>query len=321
MKSIHRINVIDSHTGGEPTRIVIAGGPDLGVGSLEQRRDRFRREFDPFRSAIVNEPRGSDVLVGGLLTPPTDPTCAAGIIFFNNIGGLGMCGHGLIGLVATLHHLGRITPGRHRIETPVGIVSAELAPDGEITFENVPAYRQARNLALDVPGIGRVTGDVAWGGNWFFLVREPRFDVTMARLEELTHLTWAIRQALPAAGITGKAGAEIDHIEVFAPSPTADSRNFVLCPGRAYDRSPCGTGTSAKLACLLEDGILGEGQTWNQESVTGSIFRGSIRRVEGRLIPTLSGRAFVTGEATLLLNPADPCCWGIGRPDSDFHPA
>src|SRR5215216_5221114 len=153
-----RVGVIDSHTAGEPTRVVVSGGPDLGGGAVAQRLEVFREKFDRFRSAVVNEPRGSDVLVGALLVAPADPTCAAGVIFFNNVGYLGMCGHGTIGLVATLRHMGLIGRGTHRIETPVGVVAAELHENGEVSVTNVPAYRKAKGVR-----VGGVVGDVAWG--------------------------------------------------------------------------------------------------------------------------------------------------------------
>jgi 4-hydroxyproline epimerase len=313
MPTIHRIQVIDSHTGGEPTRVVMAGGPDLGGGRLAERRERFRLQHDAFRSAIVNEPRGSDVTVGALLCSPADPSCAAGVIFFNNVGYLGMCGHGMIGLVATLAHLGRIGPGEHRIETPVGIVQARLHETSEVTITNVPSYRLASSIRVDVTGHGPVVGDVAWGGNWFFLVNDHGQELELDNVEALIDFTWKIRQALISQGITGRDGQEIDHIELFAPSkrPGVHSKNFVLCPGKAYDRSPCGTGTSAKLACLFADGKLQEGDVWIQESIIGSIFEGSMRVIDGQMIPSIKGGAFITGEATLILNSADPFCWGI----------
>src|SRR4029077_12100947 len=269
-----RVRVIDSHTGGEPTRLVIAGGPDLGNGPLSERLERFRRDHDPFRSAVVAEPRGSDVVVGALLCQPVNRDCAAGVIFFNNVGYLGMCGHGTIGLVATLAYMQRIGPGLHRIETLVGEVNAALEADGDVTVNNVPSYRSAANVRVDVPGYGQVVGHVAWGGNWFFLVHDHPLELSLRNVDELTSFTWAIRQALPKNGVTGDDGKEIDHIELYAPSqiPGVNSKNFVLCPGKAYDRSPCGTGTSAKLACLYADGKLQEGQIWRQESVVGSLF-------------------------------------------------
>lgn len=302
------IRVIDSHTGGEPTRVVLSGGPELGKGSLAERRERFARDFDHFRSAIVNEPRGSDVFVGALLVEPDDKSCAVGVIFFNNVGMLNMCGHGTIGLIVTLAHLERIKPGTHRIETPVGVVTATLHDNGEVSVANVVSYRKARAVSIDVPGVGSVTGDVAWGGNWFFLVEQPGEPLTLANVERLTDLTWRIRRAINAQGFP-----EVDHVELFGPSqsPGAQSRNFVLCPGKAYDRSPCGTGTSAKLACLFGDGKLKEGETWRQESIIGSYFDGSVAVVNGEIRPTIRGSAFVIADSTLILNEPDPFCWGI----------
>jgi len=307
-----RVRVIDSHTGGEPTRLVISGGPDLGDGTMLERLECFRGKSDCFRSAIVNEPRGSDVMVGALLCTPVDPNCTAGVIFFNNVGYLGMCGHGTIGLVATLAHMGRIGPGEHKIETPVGMVSAVLHGNGEVTVNNVASYRAATNVVVDVPPYGQVHGDVAWGGNWFFLVQDHAMDLTLKKVEELTNFTWAIRQALRQQDISAN-GEEIDHVELFGLSRLAgiDSKNFVLCPGKAYDRSPCGTGTSAKLACLYADGKIREGQIWRQESIVGSVFEGSVSVRSGKVYPSIKGSAFVNAEAELVLNPRDPLCMGI----------
>jgi 4-hydroxyproline epimerase len=303
-----RIQIIDSHTGGEPTRIVIGGGPDLGRGSVAERLKTFREQHDRFRSAVVNEPRGSDVLVGALLVEPDDRSCVAGVIFFNNVGVLQMCGHGTIGLVVTLAHLGRIQPGEHRIETCVGVVTATLHSDGSVSVANVASYRKVRAAVIDVPGLGPVAGDVAWGGNWFFLIENHGQELTLSNVEKLTDYTWRVRQAVNAQGFP-----EIDHVELFGPptQPGAHSRNFVLCPGKAYDRSPCGTGTSAKLACLAADAKLREGEEWVQESILGSTFRGRYRREGDKIIPVITGTAFVNGEATLLLDENDPFCWGI----------
>lgn len=314
-KDLRRVRVIDSHTGGEPTRTVISGGPELGSGSMAERLERFRSEHDNFRSAVVNEPRGSDVLVGALLCSPVDEWSATGVMFFNNVGYLGMCGHGTIGVTATLAHLNLIHPGVHTIETPVGKVTAELHESGEVTLTSVPSYRFATHVAVDVPGYGRLYGDVAWGGNWFFLVSGHQEELSLARIEELTNFTWNIREALQRQRITGEDGQEIDHIELFGPSGDgkADSKNFVLCPGKAYDRSPCGTGTSAKLACLHADGKLKPGQIWRQESILGSIFEGSFSVVDGKLYPHIKGTSYVNAEADLLLNDRDPFCMGIRR--------
>jgi 4-hydroxyproline epimerase len=311
--AIRRIQIVDSHTGGEPTRLVTGGGPDLGTGPIADRLKILRDKHDEFRSAIVNEPRGSDVVVGALLCVPHDTTCAAGVIFFNNVGYLGMCGHGTIGLIASLAYLGRIKPGEHRVETPVGVVTATLHEDGQVTVDNVSSYRRVAKIAIDVPGFGLVRGDVAWGGNWFFLVEDHGFELTLKNVEALTNFTWAVRQTLNANGITGDGGHEIDHIELFALSvlPGVNSKNFVLCPGKAYDRSACGTGTSAKMACLFADGKLREDEVWRQESIVGSVFEGRVKVIEGRVYPSITGSAFVNSQAELLLDPRDPFCNGI----------
>ena len=308
---MQRIRVIDSHTGGEPTRLVIDGGPELGEGPLAQRVQRFRDHFDSYRSAVVNEPRGSDPVVGALLVKPHDTRCSVGVIYFNNVGYLGMCGHGTIGLVESLRHTGQLKAGAHRIDTPVGPVEAVLESDGRISVTNVASFRQIQQAAVDVPGIGTVRGDVAWGGNWFFLVSEHGRVIDLHHIDALTEYSARVRAAVNAQGYP-----LVDHVELFAPPHHADahSRNFVLCPGKAYDRSPCGTGTSAKLACLAADGKLAEGEEWIQESVIGSRFFARYRwsdRSKGEIIPTITGTAHVTGEATLMLDPKDPFCFGI----------
>ncbi|WP_448111206.1 4-hydroxyproline epimerase [Pseudomonas lini] len=306
-----RITVIDSHTGGEPTRLVTAGFPDLGTGSMAERRKLLAEHHDQWRAACVLEPRGSDVLVGALLCTPVDPSACAGVIFFNNTGYLGMCGHGTIGLVASLAHLGKISPGVHRIETPVGTVQATLHEDHSVSVRNVPAYRYRKALVLQVPDVGQVVGDIAWGGNWFFLIAEHGLRVAGDNLEALTAYTYAVQQALEAQGIRGDDGGLIDHVELFADDDCADSRNFVLCPGKAYDRSPCGTGTSAKLACLAADDKLQPGQIWRQASVIGSEFEGSYEWQGERVVPTIRGRAFISAEASLIIEQDDPFAWGI----------
>lgn len=308
-----RLKVIDSHTGGEPTRVVIDGGPELGNSSLAAQLQRFKTEYDDFRSAVVNEPRGSDAMVGALLCAPVDKSCVTGVIFFNNVSYLGMCGHGTIGVVATLAYLKRIGPGTHRIETPVGMVEALLDQSGEVTVANVPSYRFAKDVTVEVPGHGQVTGDVAWGGNWFFLVNDHDQHLALDNIETLTDFTWRVRQALRRASITGAGGHEIDHVELFTTSQLdgVNSKNFVLCPGKAYDRSACGTGTSAKLACLYADGKLKEGQVWRQESIVGSIFEGTVAIVNDEIHPSIRGSAFITAEADLILDERDPFCAGI----------
>jgi 4-hydroxyproline epimerase len=310
---MQRIRVIDSHTGGEPTRLVLDGFPDLGQGSMAERRSRLASEHDAFRRACMREPRGNEVLVGALLCAPVSPAASAGVVFFNEVGYLGMCGHGTIGLVVSLAHLGRIGPGDHLIETPVGDVTATLHEDGSVSVRNVPAYRFRQSVQVDIPGHGLVSGDIAWGGNWFFLCADHGQRITADNLDGLLAFSLALRGALEAAGITGAQGGHIDHIELFADDPDgADSRSYVLCPGRAYDRSPCGTGTSAKLACLAADGDLAPGAVWRQASVIGSRFEAHYQPGdEGRILPVIRGRAHVMAEATLLLAEDDPFAWGI----------
>ena len=314
--------VIDSHTAGEPTRCVVSGGPDLGGGTLAERRERFARQHDAWRRALVCEPRGSDVVVGALLCEPADPASACGVVFFNNVGYLGMCGHGTIGVIATLAHLGRIAPGDHRIETPVGTVTATLHADGSASVANVPSYRHAKRVAVEVAGHGIVHGDVAWGGNWFFLCDDHGQTLTATAVGELTAFALRVREALQLHAVTGRDGAEIDHIELVGPASDAanHARNFVLCPGGAYDRSPCGTGTSAKLACLAADDKLAPSVVWRQESVIGSVFSASYTHPAAPLaglpidtvLPLIHSRAHVTLDATLVFDPADPFAWGLG---------
>ncbi len=313
MRGMEIIEVIDSHTGGEPTRVVVSGFPDLGVGPLDGRRALFRERYDHWRRAIACEPRGSDTMVGALLVPAATADACSGVIFFNNVGYLGMCGHGSIGVIRTLAHLGRIEPGLHRLETPVGTVGAELHADGRISIDNVESYRHAAGVAVEVPGYGLVRGDVAWGGNWFFICEDSPVPLEFAHQRELTAYTEAIRLALGVAGISGPAGAEIDHIELNGASPVrgVDARNFVLCPGLAYDRSPCGTGTSAKIACLAADGKLAAGAVWRQESFIGSVFEARYTPGPRGVLPRITGSAHIVAQSRLLIDAADPFAWGI----------
>jgi 4-hydroxyproline epimerase len=285
-----RFSVIDSHTGGEPTRVVLGG---LSAEDLP----RWHR-------ALLCEPRGHEVIVGALLEEPDDPASAAKVTFFNNAGLLGMCGHGTIGVIETLRFLERIGPGEHRLETPVGTVTAILHEDGRVSVRNVPSYRKASGVKA-----GRFTGDVAWGGNWFFLVADHGIELTLTNLPELTKASLEAREAVRAAGYP-----EVDHVEFFGPPAESvnHSRNFVLCPGGEYDRSPCGTGTSAKLACLAADGKLATGDVWRQESIIGTVFEGVYEQGENGIIPTITGRAHVVAETDLLFGEDDPFRWGIG---------
>ncbi|MCP2040383.1 4-hydroxyproline epimerase [Neisseria sp. HSC-16F19] len=316
MQSI-QLDIIDSHTGGEPTRMVYRGFPDLKGTGMAEKRDDFRQNHDHLRRAVILEPRGSDVMVGALLCPPGDPRAVAGVIFFNNEGYLGMCGHGSIGVIASLAYQGVIGAGEHWLETPVGMVKATLHEDGSCSIENVPSYRYRSGVAVDVPELGRVHGDIAWGGNWFFLVEDHGQTIDSAHIATLTRVSLSIKDALAAAGIRGEDGGEIDHIELFGPSAHADSKSFVLCPGGAYDRSPCGTGTSAKIACLAADGKLAPQQLWRQESIIGSQFGASyVPYTDGgsahaAIVPTIRGSAHVCAKSTLIMHSDDPFRWGI----------
>lgn len=309
-----KLRVIDSHTGGEPTRVVISGLPPLGEGSLSERLAVLKNSHDWIRTSLVTEPRGSEVMVGAVLLEPLDPASVAGVIFFNNAGYLHMCGHGMIGFVVTLGYLGRIGQGEHHIETPVGEVTVELLDTNQVRICNVPSYRYRKDVAVEVPGTGCFKGDIAWGGNWFFLVKDHGVPLDLAHLDELNRVSTGIRKALDREGITGADGGEIDHVELFGPPQNperADSRNFVLCPGLAYDRSPCGTGTSAKLACLAADGQLGEGELWRQESIIGSVFEGSYSTDGDRILPTIVGSAWVNAEFDAIYQSGDPFACGI----------
>ncbi len=311
---MRRVRVIDSHTEGEPTRVVISGAPELQGSTLGEQAQVFREMHNGFRSGVVCEPRGADAVVGALLLPATDPSHAAGVIFFNNVGVLGMCGHGTIGIVRTLQYLGRIEAGKVTLDTPVGPVGATLHQDGRVTVENVPSYRYRQGVSIQVPGFGEVIGDIAYGGNWFFAAKAHGLDLTLANLEQLTRFTSSIRESLEREGITGENNGHIDHIELFgaAEAPQNNSRNFVLCPGLSYDRSPCGTGTSAKLACLAADGSLQPGEIWRQESVIGSVFEGSYQPGgNGKVLPSITGRAYVTADSELLFDAEDPFAEGI----------
>ncbi|MEZ5324989.1 MAG: proline racemase family protein [Verrucomicrobiales bacterium] len=313
--SITELHYIDSHTGGEPTRVVHSGFPELAGDTMAEKRVSLQSSHDWVRSASVNEPRGSDAVVGAVLLPPSDPAMDAGVIFFNNVGYINMCVHGTIGLAVTLAHMGRLAAnGTARIETPVGNVEATLTDSNFVTVANVPSFRSQADVTVEVPSYGVVTGDVAWGGNWFFLVEQDSIKLCLANVGELTRFSTAIRRALAEANVTGDDGMEIDHIELFSPPASgldADSQNFVLCPGGAYDRSPCGTGTSAKLACLHARGKLAPGQIWRQASIVGSIFEGTVETQGATVIPRIKGSAYITGEGRALIDPRDPFAHGI----------
>jgi 4-hydroxyproline epimerase len=313
---MHSVPFVDSHTAGEPTRVILEAPFDLGSGSLAERREIFSTKYDSYRRAFCTEPRAGDTTVGALLVPPFDSSCSAGVIFFNNIGYLNMCGHGTIGLIRSLEYLGRLQPGAHRIDTPVGAVGATLHQDGRVSLENVASYRAEKDFGLAVDGLGRVVGDIAWGGNWFFLIENHGLEIALENREALMDYCVRVKRALALRPVRQAQGRpetqKVDHIELFGPSQIADSRSFVLCPGDAYDRSPCGTGTSAKLACLNADKKLSPGQIWRQESVIGTVFE-AVYELDGAgsVIPTITGSAFVTAKGEIVFDEHDPFQFGI----------
>lgn len=309
---MREITVIDSHTEGEPTRFIVTGYPEL-KGTVHQKLELMQRDHDDVRRALCLEPRGNEVAIGAALFEPSEPDCIGDLVFFNNKGYLGMCGHGTIGVLTTLAHMGRLSPGTVRLNTVAGPVNATLHDRSSVTVQNVPSYRWRKDVSVDIPDVGTVVGDVAYGGNWFFLVKSPHLAVKFQNLDALTAFTATLMRACEHQGVTGKDGALIDHVEVFGPPSRhdADSKNFVLCPGGQYDRSPCGTGTSAKLACLFEDGVVKAGDIWRQESIIGSLFQGSVEVVEDKVIPSIRGTAFVTAEAKVVIDPRDPFAHGI----------
>ena len=312
---------VDSHTEGEPTRTIVAGGPALAGRTVAGQAADLAARHDWFRSASVNEPRGNDVLVGALLVESPDPSCECGVIFFNNAGVLGMCGHGTIGVVRTLVHLGRIDGGARRtvrIDTPVGIVAATVEPGAAgvpaVEVANVRSFVHRAGVSLALAGGRTVTGDVAWGGNGFFLCEDHGERLEIGNLEALSRVSWEIRAALAREGLDSIEGRPVDHVELVGPAHDAanDARNFVLCPGGAYDRSPCGTGTSAKLACLAARGELAPGEAWRQESVIGSVFEARYAPApDGGVLPTVRGRAWITAEGAFVVEESDPYRHGI----------
>ncbi len=310
---IRALEVIDSHTGGEPTRVIVSGWPQPVGVTMENRLQYMVKNQDHLRKASICEPRGHDAMVGALLTPPINSGSITGVIFFNDVGYLGMCGHALIGTVSTLKFMGKIGSGKMRIDTPAGTVSAELGEDGMVTLENVYSYLYKENVKIEVPGLGEVNGDIGYGGNWFFMTDSVPLEPKMENLEALMSTAKLIRKTLEERGIAGPEGEKIDHVEYYGKpvNPRAHSRNFVLCPGNAYDRAPCGTGTSAKLAALHHKGKLKVGELWIQESITGSIYECYLMEKEGQLIPVIRSPAFVVSQTTLFFNPTDPFCWGI----------
>ncbi|MEM8945285.1 MAG: proline racemase family protein [Planctomycetota bacterium] len=306
------MRVIDSHTGGEPTRVVVAGMPDIPGDTAAEKRTNLEKQADWIRTSLTLEPRGAPWMVGAAIFQPANPDSEATVVFFNNRGYLGMCGHGLIGVVATLAYLGRISVGEHHFETPAGDVMAQLHPDDSVSLANVPSYRYREGVEFDVPNFGTVQGDIAYGGNWFFLTHVETWQSWTT--ERLCEYASRILETLSTLKICGAEQAEIDHVEISGP-PTdpnkAHSRNFVLCPGQQYDRSPCGTGTSAKVACLASAGELSPGEIYRQESVTGSIFNASFQMQGKKLIPEIRGHANILADVKIVFEESDCRRYGL----------
>ncbi len=332
MENWTRCLYIDSHTGGEPTRVIFEGGPHLGAGSALERAKSLAQHRAPFLNGSIGEPRGNDAVVGAILYPiqpeSSSPSAAnAGVIYYNPAGPLGMCGHGTIGVVETIRQSPKLKDfapqwmkdlaqlDEFTLETPAGQVVARVQSDGSVEIENVASYLYRTGVTMTTDHYGPFTGDVAYGGNWFFLSSTCPVPIEFKNRAKLLEVTTEIKLALAKAGITGENDSEIDHVELFGPPshPDAKSKNFVLCPGGAYDRSPCGTGTSAKLACLFASGKLKAGETWVQESITGSLFYGRcVLADDGQsVIPTIRGKAYICGFGSLVFDSADPLQGGI----------
>lgn len=313
------MHVIDSHTGGEPTRVILDDGPDLGAGPLSKRAQILATQHKQFYHSVILEPRGQTAMVGALLVEPVDPDCVTGVIYFDSEAVLGMCGHGTIGLAVTLAHLGRIDIGTHKIETPVGVIEVCLTDQNTATVTNVESRRTDHAAQVEVDGLGTITGDVAYGGNWFYIIDPSPIAITVENIRTLTDAAIAIRTATIAQRIGGDAGQPVDHVVFQEPSPEdgIHSRNFVLCPDNAYDRSPCGTASSARLACLAADELLLPDQDIVQKSIIGSPYRLSYQTgSNGGVIPKITGQAFVMAESTLLFHENDPFKKGILPPES-----
>lgn len=310
------MHVIDSHTGGMPTRVILDGGPNLGTGSLKQRADSLASEHEAFYKSVLLEPRGQPGMVAALMVPPVDPDCAAGVIYFDADAVLGMCGHGTIGLAVTLAHLGRIKPGISKIETPAGVITIDLLDQNTVRVTNVESRRVHKSVTVDTAEYGQITGDVAYGGNWFFIVDPSPIPVVPGNIRTLTDRAIAIREACLDQAIGGEAGEPVDHVifQGASDTPGVHSRNFVLCPDDNYDRSPCGTGSSARLACLAADGLLSPDTEIQQESIIGSPYTLSYQPgPKGGVVPALTGQAHIIADGQLYFAENDPFKLGVSN--------
>jgi proline racemase len=327
------LQAVDSHTAGEPTRIVTGGLPPVAGATMAEKRAALRIRHDALRRALVHEPRGHDAIVVAYLVPPCHPDAHAGVVFCNDVGYLGMCGHGAIGVATVLVGMGMVPAQepetRVVLDTPAGLVPCRVAVSNgrarAVTITNVPSFQFRQRAIAAVPGFGKVAADIAWGGNWFAFVEAAQLGlhVDKAHLPQLLPAAIAVREALAANGVRGvhpESGEEqlVDHVKLFdaLEGPTPGARAMTLCPGTAYDRSPCGTGTSAKLAVLHSKGELGVGEWFTSESVIGTRFRARIAATTqvgqfAAIVPEIEGAAYVTGLQTFVLDPEDPCVHGL----------
>lgn len=329
--SSHTFFCIDGHTCGNPVRVVAGGGPNLQGASMLEKRAHFLAEYDWIRHGLMFEPRGHDMMSGSILYPPTRPDCDVAILFIETSGCLPMCGHGTIGTVTTAIERGLVTPkvpGVLRLDTPAGLVVAEYRQEGqfveEVKLTNVPAFLHSEGLTAHVEGLGEVSVDVAYGGNFYAIVDpQPAFrDMADHSAGDLLRWSPILRQALnqkytfqhpEKPEISG-----LSHI-LWTGKPTrpeATARNAVFYGDKAIDRSPCGTGTSARMAQWAAKGRLAEGDSFVHESIIGSMFKG---RVEGTatvagkpaIIPSIAGWARVTGYNTIFIDDRDPFAHGF----------
>ena len=327
------IQAVDSHTAGEPTRIVTGGLPPLAGASMAEKRTILQRDHDGLRRALVLEPRGHDAIVLAYLLPPCTPGAHLGVVFANDAGYLGMCGHGAIGVATVAVAMGMVAAVEPVTEvvldTPAGVVPCRVAVAGgkvkSVTITNVPSFLFAQRVVVPVHGFGKVAADIAYGDNWFAFVEADQLGLMVEKthLPVLMQAATAVREALVREGVRGRhperSGDEIvDHVKLFAPlaGDEPGARALTLCPGAAYDRSPCGTGTSAKLAVLHAKGELEIGAWFRSQSVLATEFRARVVR-ETRvgphpaIVPEVTGSAWITGFPTFVLDPEDPCRFGI----------
>ncbi|RWF05595.1 MAG: 4-hydroxyproline epimerase [Mesorhizobium sp.] len=327
----HTFICIDAHTCGSPVRVVAGGAPILPNVSMAEKRQIFLRDHEWVRQALMFEPRGHDVMSGSILYPPSRADCDIGVLFIEVSGCLPMCGHGTIGTVTAALEQGFVVPkteGRLALEVPAGRVEVEYTRNGrfidEVRIYNVPAYLHVSDATIDVPGIGELIVDVSYGGN-FYAILEPQKN--WAGLESMTaddilRISPVVRKLVQDA--VGPVHPEDDRISGVshvmwadkAKHPEANARNAVFFGERGIDRSPCGTGTSSRMAQLVAKGLLNVGETFVHESFIGTLFHGrveNVSQVAGRpaILPSIGGWACVTGYNTILVDERDPLAFGF----------